>query len=109
MDILVPMTYYRIGRHCSRIDWWCTLEDHLQGSEKETGRQVYIGIDASKGAREIINQIRLAREHNATGIALFSFTDANNARVWTMLARDVFAEKASVPEMPWKQVQAGAH
>jgi uncharacterized lipoprotein YddW (UPF0748 family) len=103
MDILVPMTYYRIGRHCSRIDWWCTLEDHLQGSEKETGRQVYIGIDASKGAREIVNQIRLARENNATGIALFSFTDANNARVWTLLARDLFAEKAAVPPMPWKQ------
>jgi len=109
MDILVPMTYYRIGSHCSRIDWWCTLEDHLQGSEKETGRQVYIGIDASKGAREIINQIRLAREHNATGIALFSFTDANNARVWPLLARDVFAEKANVPVMPWKQQQVGTH
>jgi hypothetical protein len=97
------MTYYRIGRHCSRIDWWCTLEDHLQGSERETGRQVYIGIDASKGAREIVRQIELARDNSATGIAIFSFTDANNANVWPLLARGVFAEKARVPTMPWKQ------
>ena len=38
--------------YCARIDWGCTLDEHLQGDERETGRQMYIGIDASKGARE---------------------------------------------------------
>lgn len=104
MDVLVPMTYYRIGpSYCSRIDWRCTLDEQMQGAEKETGRHMYIGIDASKGAREVMNQIRFARKRGATGIAIFSFTDADNARIWNPLAADLFAERASVPEMPWKQ------
>ena len=75
----------------------------MQGAEKETGRHMYIGIDASKGAREVMNQIRFARKRGATGIAIFSFTDVDNARIWNPLAADLFAERASVPEMPWKQ------
>jgi len=102
MDVLVPMTYYRIKSYCARIDWGCTLDEHLQGDERNTGRQMYIGIDASKGAKEIVNQIRLARRHGATGMAIFSFTDADNSRVWPLLEAGVFAERAAVPEMPWK-------
>ena len=68
---------------------------------------MYIGIDASKGAREIVNQIKLARDHGATGMAIFSFTDANNARVWPLLEAGVFSQRAEVPTMPWKQV--GTH
>lgn len=102
MDVLVPMTYYRIKDHCDRIDWGCTLDEHLNGDERETGRQMYIGIDASKGAREIVNQIRLARSHGATGMAVFSFTDADNSRVWPLLEAGVFAARAPVPGMPWK-------
>ena len=63
---------------------------------------MYIGIDASKGAKEIVNQIRLARRHGVTGMAIFSFTDADNSRVWPLLEAGVFAERAAVPEMPWK-------
>jgi len=103
MDILVPMTYSRIKDHCARIDWGCMLDEHLQGDERETGRQMYIGIDASKGAREIVSQIRLARSRGVTGMAIFSFTDADNSRVWPLLEAGVFAERASIPEMPWKQ------
>ncbi len=107
MDVLVPMTYYRIGpSYCSRIDWKCTLDEQMQGAEKETGRQMYIGIDASKGAREVLNEIRFARARGATGFAVFSFTDADNARIWNPLATDLFAEKARVPDMPWKQSSA---
>ena len=102
MDVLVPMTYYRIKAYCDRIDWGCTLDERLKGDERDTGRQMYIGIDASKGAREIVNQIRLARSHGATGMAVFSFTDADNSRVWPLLEAGVFAERALVPEMPWK-------
>jgi hypothetical protein len=79
------------------------LEEHLRGGERDTGRQMYIGIDASKGAREIVKQIRLARDHGATGMAIFSFTDADNSRVWPLLEAGVFARRANVPVMPWKQ------
>ena len=109
MDILVPMTYSRIKARCARIDWGCMLDEHLQGGERETGRQMYIGIDASKGAREIVNQIRLARSRGVTGMAIFSFTDADNSRVWPLLQSGVFAERAAVPEMPWKLRQVGTH
>ncbi len=102
MDVLVPMTYSRIKDHCARIDWICMLEEHLDGGERQTGRQMYIGIDASKGAREVVNQIRAARSRSATGMAVFSFTDADNARVWPLLQSGVFAEKAKIPVMPWK-------
>lgn len=109
MDILVPMTYSRIKARCARIDWGCMLDEHLQGGERETGRQMYIGIDASKGAREIVNQIRLARSRGVTGMAIFSFTDADNSRVWPLLRSGVFADRAVVPEMPWKQQRVGSH
>lgn len=108
MDVLVPMTYYRIGKsYCSRIDWRCTLDDNMKGAEKETGRHMYIGIDASKGATEVLKQIRFARQRGATGIAIFSFTDADKARLWNPLAAGLFAERAEVPDMRWKQ--AGTH
>jgi uncharacterized lipoprotein YddW (UPF0748 family) len=102
IDVLDPMTYLKIKpKHCARIDWACTLDDHL-AAEKRTGRQMYIGIDASKGAREIVRQIRLARNRGATGMAIFSFTDANNANVWPLLKAGLFAQKAAVPTMSWK-------
>jgi uncharacterized lipoprotein YddW (UPF0748 family) len=107
IDVLVPMTYSRIKAYCARIDWACMLDEQLQGAERETGRQMYIGIDASKGAREIVNQIRLARKRGATGMAVFSYTDANNSRVWPLLIAGVFSEPARVPVMPWKTI--GTH
>ncbi|MGH9421112.1 MAG: hypothetical protein ACRD3J_14140, partial [Thermoanaerobaculia bacterium] len=66
-----------------------------------------IGIDASRGRREVLDQIRLARSKGATGIAVFSFTDANDAGIWAPLAADLFADRAPVPAMPWKQ--SGTH
>jgi uncharacterized lipoprotein YddW (UPF0748 family) len=104
MDVLVPMTYSRIKPEmCARIDWACMLDEQLKGGERETGRQMYIGIDASKGAREVVNQIRLARARGATGMAIFSFTDANNSNVWPLLSAGVFAQPVTIPDMPWKQ------
>ena len=104
MDVLVPMTYSRIkGVRCARIDWNCMLDEHIEGDERQTGRQMYIGIDASKGAREILDQVRLAQRRGVTGMAIFSFTDADNARVWALLRSGPFAVPASVPVMPWKQ------
>ncbi|MDQ3242550.1 MAG: family 10 glycosylhydrolase [Gemmatimonadota bacterium] len=105
IDVLVPMTYYRINAtKCSRIDWACVLDEHMEGDERATGRHMYIGIDASKGASEVVKQIRLARNRGVTGVAVFSFTDADNSRIWPLLSRDLFAEPAAIPLMPWKRV-----
>lgn len=103
MDVIVPMTYFRIKPVlCARADWTCLLLDHVEGAERGTKRQMYIGIDASKGATEMINQIRLARNVGATGMAVFSFSAADSAGVWPLLAAGVFADRAAVPPMPWK-------
>lgn len=102
LDVIVPMTYYTIERvECSRADWSCLLSDHLAGSTA-TGKQMYIGIAAKKGAAEVVSQIRLARQRGATGIAMFSYSTAAEKNVWPVLAATVFSEKARVPDMPWR-------
>ena len=106
MDVLVPMTYSRIKEPCARIDWGCMLDEQLQGGEKETGRQMYIGIDASKGAREVVNQVRMARSRGATGMAIFSYSALADTRAFQLLGSTVFSEPASVPVMPWKTTTA---
>jgi uncharacterized lipoprotein YddW (UPF0748 family) len=108
LDVLVPMTYFRIKPVlCERADWTCLLFDHVEGGERHTGRQMYIGIDASKGADQIVKQIGLAREGGATGMAVFSFSAADSVGVWPLLAAGVFAQQAAVPPMPWKALLAG--
>jgi uncharacterized lipoprotein YddW (UPF0748 family) len=104
MDVLVPMTYSRIKEPCARIDWGCMLDEQL-AAEKKTGRQMYIGIDASKGAREVVNQVRMARSRGATGMAIFSYSALADTRAFQLLGSTVFSERATVPSMPWK-VQA---
>jgi hypothetical protein len=64
---------------------------------------MYIGIDASKGAKEVLRQVRFARQRGATGVAVFSFTDAENTGLFNALASDLFANRAEVPSMSWKQ------
>jgi uncharacterized lipoprotein YddW (UPF0748 family) len=106
MDVVVPMNYYKIQPVlCGRADWTCLLLDHLEGAGRRTGRQMYIGMDAGKGVREIVNQIRVARRNGAAGFALFSFGEADRAGMWPVLAASVFAERAQVPAMPWKIVR----
>jgi hypothetical protein len=101
------MTYFRIKPVlCAHADWTCLLFDHVEGGERRTGRQMYIGIDASKGADQIVKQITLARAGGATGMAVFSFSAADRAGVWPLLTAGVFAEQAAVPPMPWKAVHA---
>jgi uncharacterized lipoprotein YddW (UPF0748 family) len=106
MDVLVPMTYSRIKEPCARIDWGCMLDEQLKGGEKDTGRQMYIGIDASKGAREVVNQVRMARSRGATGMAIFSYSALADTRAFQLLGSTVFSEPASVPVMPWKTTTA---
>jgi len=107
LDVLVPMTYFHIKSVlCAHADWTCLLFDHVEGGERRTGRQMYIGIDASIGAGEVVKQIALARQGGATGISVFSFTAADRAGVWSLLAAGVFAQPAAVPPMPWKSPRA---
>jgi len=104
MDVLVPMTYFHIKPVlCAHGDWTCLLIDHIEGAEHATGRLMYIGIDASIGADEMVREITLAREKGASGFSVFSFGAADQAGVWPLLARTVFANVAAVPAMPWKQ------
>jgi uncharacterized lipoprotein YddW (UPF0748 family) len=104
LDVIVPMTYYSIERvECSVADWSCLLSEHLAGSAA-TGKQMYIGIAAKKGAAEVVSQIRLARQRGAKGIAMFSYSTAAEKNVWPVLAATVFSEKAQVPAMPWKSL-----
>lgn len=107
MDVLVPMNYYKIKPVlCARADWTCLMLDHLKATRPGTGRQMYIGMDAGKGVKEIVNQIRVARRHGAAGFALFSFGEADRAGMWPVLAATVFAQHAQVPLMPWKLARA---
>jgi uncharacterized lipoprotein YddW (UPF0748 family) len=107
MDVLVPMNYYKIQPQlCARADWTCLLLDHLKGAGAGMGRQMYIGMDAGKGVREVVNQIRVARRHGAAGFALFSFGEADRAGMWPVLAASVFSQRAAVPLMPWKLARA---
>jgi len=107
MDVVVPMDYYQIKPVlCARADWTCLMLDHLEVAGRRTGRQMYIGMDAGKGVREIVSQIKVARRNGAAGVALFSFGEADRAGVWPVLAAGVFAERAIVPPMPWKVARA---
>ncbi len=103
LDVAVPMTYLRIQpTYCARADWACLLDDHLRAIQQVAGRHVYIGIDASKGAAEVVRQIRLARERGASGISIFSYTAAERAGLWPLLAAGAFARRAPVPTLAWK-------
>lgn len=103
LDVAVPMTYFRIKpSYCSRVDWACLLDDHVSLIQRGTGRHVYIGIDASKGAAEALRQIELARSRGAAGISIFSFTAADSVGLLRLLERDHFSRPAPVPTMPWR-------
>lgn len=103
LDVAVPMTYFRIkDEYCARADWVCLLDDHVAGVQDTAGRHVYIGIDASKGASEVVRQIRLARAHGAVGVSVYSFSAAERAGLFQALSESVFARPAPVPLMPWR-------
>jgi uncharacterized lipoprotein YddW (UPF0748 family) len=103
LDVAVPMTYFRIrDDYCSRADWACLLDDHVARIQEQSGRHVYIGIDASKGAAEAVRQIERARQRGAAGIAVYSFSAADSVELWSLLERGVFSRPAPVPGMPWR-------
>ncbi len=113
LDIEVPMNYpataaslsWTVKAYCSNTDWTCVLDDHIQRIERNSGRQVYVGVAGIKGWAEISMQLNLAHDRTATGVSVYSYSQLDAAscgNCWTQLAAGPFKYKATIPTMPWK-------
>lgn len=111
LDVEVAMAYpataastsWTVKAYCSNTDWTCVLDDHIQRIERQSGRQLYIGVGAIKGWEETRKQIDLAHDRTATGISVYSFSQVDAIpNGWTLLASGPFKYKATVPAMAWK-------
>jgi uncharacterized lipoprotein YddW (UPF0748 family) len=109
VDYLAPQLYWPIGRpqqdYSALLEWWV--------SQNPFKRHIWAGLNASlaaekppksRGASEIMDQIRLTRAQNgASGEILFSMNvlmsdpDSLDER----LAGDSYAQPALVPATPW--------
>ena len=111
LDVEVPMNYpatatstsWTVKAYCSNTDWTCVLDDHIQRIEKQSGRQVYVGVAGIKGWEEMNRQIDLAHDRTATGVSVYSFSLVDAIpNAWAQLAAGPFKHKASLPAMRWK-------
>jgi uncharacterized lipoprotein YddW (UPF0748 family) len=111
LDVEVPMDYpataaslsWTVKAYCSNTDWTCVLDDHIERIERQSGRQVYIGVGAIKGWVEMQKQIDLAHDRTATGMSVYSFSLVDAIpNGWALLASGPFRYKATVPAMAWK-------
>lgn len=111
LDVEVAMNYpataasvsWTVKAYCSNTDWTCMLDDHIERIERQSGRQVYIGVGAIKGWTEIEKQINLAHDRTATGMSVYSFSQVDVIpNGWALLASGPFKHKATIPAMPWK-------
>ena len=111
LDIEVVMSYpatasslsWTVKSYCSNTDWTCVMDDHIARIEKQSGRQVYVGIGAIKGWTEMQKQLDLAHDRNVTGVSVYSYSLVDAiANGWTQLASGPFKNKASIPVMTWK-------
>jgi hypothetical protein len=92
-----------VKAYCSNTDWTCVLDDHVQRIERQSGRQVYIGVGAIKGWVEMQKQINLAHDRTATGMSVYSFSLVDAIpNGWGLLASGPFKYKATIPAMAWK-------
>jgi uncharacterized lipoprotein YddW (UPF0748 family) len=112
LDVEVPMNYpatstsasWTVKAYCSNTDWTCMLDDHIERIEKQSGRQVYVGVGAIKGWVEMEKQISLAHDRSATGVSVYSYSQVDAIpNGWTQLAAGPFKNKATVPGMGWKR------
>jgi uncharacterized lipoprotein YddW (UPF0748 family) len=115
LDVEVPMSYpatstsasWTVKAYCSNTDWACVMDDHIERIEKQSGRQVYVGVGAIKGWDEIKQQIDLAHDRAITGMSVYSYSQVDNASkncadCWAKLAAGPFKYKATIPPMGWK-------
>jgi uncharacterized lipoprotein YddW (UPF0748 family) len=102
LDVAVPMTYYAIATTpCGFADWACLLDDHLVMQSGSSARHVYIGIAASRGTAQVLQQIDLGRRRGVKGFALYSYSSLT-AEIRAALAEGPFALPAIVPPRPWQ-------
>jgi uncharacterized lipoprotein YddW (UPF0748 family) len=102
LDVAVPMTYYAIATTpCGFADWACLLDDHLVMQSGSSARHVYIGIAASRGTAQVLQQIELGRRRGVKGFALYSYSSVT-AEMRAALASGPFALPASVPPREWQ-------
>jgi uncharacterized lipoprotein YddW (UPF0748 family) len=102
LDVAVPMTYYAIATTpCGFADWACLLDDHLVMQSGSPARHVYIGIAASRGTAQVLQQIELGRRRGVKGFALYSYSSVT-AEMRAALASGPFALPASVPPREWQ-------
>ena len=102
LDVAVPMTYYSIAATpCGLADWACLLDDHLVMQSGSSGRHVYIGIAASRGTAQVLEQIDVGRRRGVKAFALYSYSSVT-PEMRAALAGGPFALPANVPAMPWQ-------
>ncbi len=102
LDVAVPMTYYAIATTpCGFADWACLLDDHLVMQSGSPARHVYIGIAASRGTAQVLQQIELGRRRGVKGFALYSYSSVT-AEMRAALAGGPFALPATVPPREWQ-------
>lgn len=96
-------TSWTVKAYCSNTDWTCVMDDHIQRIERQSGRQVYVGVGAIKGWEEVRKQLDLAHDRNVTGVSVYSYSQVDAIpNGWAQLAAGPFKNKASIPAMPWK-------
>ncbi len=102
LDIAVPMTYFSITPAlCGFADWQCLLTDHMQGYSA-SGRHAYIAIAANKGSAEVLKQITAGRAAGVKGFAVYSYSSASTAGLFSILGSGPFKEAVPVPAMSWR-------
>jgi hypothetical protein len=70
------MSYYSVAATpCAFADWACLLDDHLVMQTGATPRHVYMGIAASRGTAQVLQQIELARAGRQGGLDLLVLVD----------------------------------
>ncbi len=111
LDVEVPMNYpasatsasWTVKAYCSNTDWTCVMDDHIQRIERQSGRQVYVGVGAIKGWVEMKAQIDLAHDRAISGMSVYSFSQVDAIpNGWAQLAAGPFKHKATIPAMSWK-------
>jgi uncharacterized lipoprotein YddW (UPF0748 family) len=111
LDVEVVMNYpataastsWTVKAYCSNTDWTCVMDDHIQRIERESGRQVYVGVGAIKGWEEVRKQLELAHDRTVTGVSVYSYSQVDAIpNGWALLAAGPFKNKAAIPAMSWK-------
>jgi hypothetical protein len=64
-------------------------------------RHVYIGIAASRGTAQVVQQIELGRRQRVKGFSIYSSSSVT-PEMRAALASGPFARPARVPAMPWR-------